>query len=238
MPNLKRPYYVADPANQPQVPDAGQPVNIRPGSRLAVLGVFLHAIRMRFNEAMVGPHFQFRWSPDIKRTRLAIESAFNEDKEHRGFRPAVIVDVDEQTAGRVVLGDRAGLSMRRSIEGFWNLKTVPILIECVAAKRAESAILADLVGNFIESSSRLIQGKFGFHDLTPVTTGRTQPDPNLRDKVEWITPVTLVAQYPGRWTNERTAPLLREVEAQIVASGADDATAFFESIAIGLGTTG
>lgn len=233
MPDLKQPYYVPEPANQPQVPGAGQPVNIRPGSRLAVLGVFLHVIRMRFDEVTVGPQFQFRWRADIKKTRLAIESAFNEDKEHRGFRPAVTVDVDEQVAGRVVLGDRAGFNMRKSIDGFWNLKTVPLLIECVAAKRAESAILADLVGNFIEASSDLIQAKFGLHDLTPVTTGRTQPDPNKRDKDEWITPVTLVAQYPGRWTNERTAPLLREVEAQIIASGADDATSFFESIAIG-----
>jgi hypothetical protein len=229
MADLKYPTYVPDPKNQPQVD--GQPINVRPGSKLAVLGVFVVVIRQRFDAAQMGAQFPYRWYSDIKKTKLAVESAFNEDKDHRNFRPGVYVDCDDQTMGRVVLGDRAGRNAKKSIDGFWNLQTVPILIECVAAKRADSMIIGDLVGTFIQASSDLIQAKFGFHDLTPVTIGRTQPI--ARDKDEWITPVTLVAQYPMRWTNERTSPLLQEIEAQVARSDAESATEYFETIALG-----
>lgn len=223
------PTYVPDPKNQPS-PEERQQVSIRPGSKLAVLGVFVEIIRRRFSREIVGDDFQWRWDSDIKITRVAIESAFNEDKVHRNFRPAIYVDCDDQTMGRVVLGDRVGVDLYTGLEGFWNLQSVPILIECVAGKRAESATLGDMVGIFLQASSDLIQAKFGFHDMTPVTVSRTQPA--QRDKDQWITSVTFVAQFPQRWTNKPTAPLLRELEMAIVQSGADSATEFFETIAL------
>lgn len=229
MADLKHPTYVNDPKNQPTAD--GQPINIRPGSRLAVLGVFVSVIRQRFDAAKMDAQFPYGWKANIKETKLAVESAFNEDKEHKGFRPAIYIDVDDQIMGRVVIGDRVGKNVKQGVEGFWNLSNTPILIECVSAKRAESAILGDLVGTFIHASSDLIQAKFGFHDLTPVTIGRTQP--SVRDKNEWTTPVTFVTQYPMRWTNTKTGPLLQELELQIERSGLDDATTFFELVATG-----
>ncbi len=223
------PTYVPDPKNQPS-PEQAQPVSLRPGSKLAVLGVFVEIIRKRFSIETVNGDFQWLWNEDIKLTKLAVESAFNEDKTHRNFRPAVYVDCDDQTMGRVVIGDRAGHNFKTGLEGFWNLQSVPILIECVAAKRAESAALGDVVGVFLHASSDLIQAKFGFHDMTPMTVGRTQPSP--RDKDQWITSVTFVVQFPLRWTNAPTAPLLQEIEMQIKASGADSATEYFETIAL------
>lgn len=230
MPDVKPPPgFVPDPKLLPS-PEEAQPVSIRPGSKLAVLGVYVEIIRRRFAVGTVPEDFQWRWSPDINKTKLAVESAFNEDKAHRNFRPAVYVDCDDQTMGRVVLGDRVGVNLKNSMEGFWNLQTVPILIECVTAKRAESAALGDLVGVFLHASSDLIQAKFGFHDMTPVTIGRTQPAP--RDKDQWITPVTFAVQFALRWTSTPTAPLLQEVELAVVGSGAESATEFFETIAL------
>jgi hypothetical protein len=223
------PTYVPDPKLQP-APEEPQHASIRPGSKLAVLGVFVEIIRRRFSADVVGNDFQWRWDPDIKSTRIAVESAFNEDKTHRNFRPAVYVDCDDQTMGRVVLGDRVGVNLKTSLEGFWNLQSVPILIECVTGKRAESATLGDIVGIFIQASSDLIQGKFGFHDMTPVTVGRTQPA--ARDKDQWTTSVTFVVQFPQRWTNAPTGPLLRSVELDILRSGAVSATEYFENIAL------
>ena len=140
------PTYVPDPKVLPS-PEEPQQVSIRPGSRLAVIGVFVEIIRRRFAACESGGEFQWLWSPDINATKLAVESAFNEDKTHRNFRPAVFVDADDQTMGRVVLGDRAGQNYKTGLEGFWNLQTVPILIECVAGgKKGESAALGDVVG--------------------------------------------------------------------------------------------
>lgn len=233
MSNLKRPEYVPDPANQPQVD--GQIYTMRPGSKLAVLGVFVEVVRQRFAASTVDASFPWRWVPSIKDTKLAIESAFNEDQEHRNKRPGVFIDCDEQVMGRTVLGDRAGKNLKSGLEGFWGLQSVPILIECVASKRAESAIIGDLVGNFLHASSDLIQAKFGFHDMTPVTVGRTQPIG--RDKNEWITPVTFTTQYPARWTNAPTGPLLQRIEVEVKASDADSATEYFEQIALSTSTT-
>lgn len=229
MSHENQPSYVPDPKLQP-APEEQQPVSIRPGSKLAILGVFVEIIRRRFAIETVSADFQWLWNKDIGATKLAVESAFNEDKTHRNFRPAVYVDCDDQTMGRVVLGDRAGVNLKTGLEGFWNLQSVPILIECVAAKRAESAALGDVVGVFLHASSDLIQAKFGFHDMTPVTVGRTQPAP--RDKDQWITSVTFVVQFPLRWTNTPTAPLLQELELEIARSGCDSATEFFETIAL------
>lgn len=228
MADLKQPTYVPDPHNQPQVD--GQNVSIRPGSKLAVLGVMVEIVRRRFDVTELDANFPWRWSADIKKTKLAVESAFNEDQEHRNFRPAVFIDCDDQTTGRVVLGDLAGMNFKTGLTGFWALQSAPILIECVAGKRAESAMIADTVSTFIHASSDLIQAKFGFHDITPITCGRTQPQG--RDKNEWVTPVTFTVQYPARWTNAPTAPLLQAIEARVIASGADSATEFFEAIAL------
>jgi hypothetical protein len=224
--NLKQPVFVPDPELVPH-PEQGQIATIRPGSGLAVIGLFVEIIRKRF-----GPENQLPWiwSDDIKQTKIAIESAFNEDTQVRNFRPAIFVDRDEQVVGRNVLGDFVGQQLKTGMEAFWALETVPILIECLAAKKAESAILADLVKVFLHASRRLIQGKFGLHEMTPVNIGR--PQPAARDKQEWITPVTFSVQYNFRWTNTPTAPLLQEIIAAIQASSAGGATAFFEQIAI------
>jgi hypothetical protein len=223
------PTYVPDPKPLPS-PVERQPNSIRPGSKLAVLGVFVEVARMRFAESVVGSEFQWLWRPDITRTKLAIESAFNEDKTHRDFRPAIFLDCDDQVMGRVVIGDRVGQNLKTGLEGFWNLQSVPILIECVAAKRAESASLGDILGVYLHASSDLVQAKFGFHDMTPVTVGRVQPA--TRDKDQWVTSVTFTVQYPLRWTNKPTAPLLAEIALRVAKSGFDSATEYFEDVAL------
>lgn len=226
------PGLVPSPQNLP-TPEAGQNVNIRPGSALAVLGVFVEVIRKRFLPPLEIP-FIYRWDPDIKKTNIAIESAFNEDKAHMNKRPAIFVDRDEQVTGRSVVGDLAGHTLTTGKKTFWALQTVPILIECVAAKKAESAIIADITSVFLHASSDLIQAKFAFHEMTPVTCGRTQPYP--RDKDQWVTPVSFSVQYDLRWSNKPTAALLQQISMDVSASNFQNATDYFETLAL-YGTT-
>lgn len=217
------------PENLP-APEGTQSIMIRPGSGLAVIGMFVEVIRKRFPPEAGLP---WVWYSDIKEgatAAIAIESAYNEDAEQRNFRAAIYVDRDEQTVGRTVIGDFAGQHIPSNLRAFWALETVPILVECVAAKKAESAIIADIVGIYLHASSDLIQSKFGLHEMTPVVRGRTQPFP--RDKTQWITPISFSTQYNLRWSNKRTAPLLQQIVTEISASDFEDATAYFESIAI------
>lgn len=229
-PDLIRPTYVPDPKRQPS-PEAHQVVNIRPGSKLAVLGVFVEIIRRRFSGQNVNDSFPFQWNKDPNKATLEIESAFNEDTTQKNKRPAIHIDVDEQVNSRTVLGDFVGKRMTDGLTGHFHLRTVPILIECIATKRTESAILADITDVFLLASNRLIQGKFGFHDMTPTTVGRTQPNP--KDKNEFVTPVTFTVQSVLRYTNRPTAPLLEEVELEITRTSVDSATEYFETIALG-----
>lgn len=222
------PGLVPDPKNLPS-PEEEQQRFIRPGSGLAILGVFVAILRGRFSH-VANDDFQWIWNDDITKTKIAIESAFNEDNQYRNKRPAIFVDRDEQVLGRTVLGDLAAQSLTSGKKGFFALDTVPILIECVAAKKSESAIIGDLARVFLHASSDLIQAKFGFHEMTPVNLGRTQPYP--RDKDQWVTSITFSVQYPFRWTNKPTTALLQELEMQIGASGCEDATAFFEDLVL------
>lgn len=229
MGNLTRPEYVPDPKTLPS-PEDVQVASIRPGSKLAVIGVFVEIIRRRFARGFAGPDFSWPWDRDTNTTRIEIESAFNEENSAKNKRPAVYVDADDQVNSRTVLGDFVGKRNTDGLIGFWHLETVPILIECVAAKRLESAIIGDMVSIFLLASNRLVQGKFGFHDMTPTTVGRTQP--SQRDKGAFVTPVTFTVQNNVRYTNAPTGPLLEELELDIAASGATSATEFFETVAL------
>lgn len=229
MGDLVHPGYVDDPKTLP-APETDQVESIRPGSKLAVIGVFVEIIRRRFAREIAGVGFPWSWDPSPNTTRIEIESAFNEENPAKNKRPSVYVDADDQVNSRTVLGDFVGRRNVDGIIGFWHLETIPILIECVAAKRLESAIIGDLVSVFLLASNRLIQGKFGFHDMTPTTVGRTQPFP--RDKGTFVTPVTFTVQNNVRYTNAPTGPLLQELEAEIAASGATSATEFFETVSL------
>jgi hypothetical protein len=228
-PALVHPTWVPDPKRLPS-PEAKQVVSIRPGSKLAIVGVFVEILRRRFSGQNVGDDFPWAWRSDASVSKLEIESAFNEDISVKNKRPAIHVDVDDQINSRTVLGDFVGKRITDGLTGFWHLSTVPILIECVASKKVESASIADIASVFLLASNRLIQAKFGFHDMTPTTVGRTQPAP--RDKNEFITPITFTVQSNLRYTNLQTAPLLEELEFDIVRSDVESATDYFERVAL------
>lgn len=217
---------VDNPKSQP-APEATQNARVIPGSPLAIIGLFVEVIRRRFTANNGLP---WVYDPDIKKTQISIESAFVESNEARNFRPAIFVDRDDSTPGRTVVGDRAGLSMPNMVDGFWALMTVPISIECVAAKRGESAIIGDIVQFYLHSSSDLIQAKFGLHEMMPVVLGKTQPFE--RDEAIWATPITFSIQFPIRWSQAPIRPILRELIADIQGSGVESATEFFEKIVL------
>lgn len=194
---------------------------------MAVIGVMLEVVRKRFTAESKLP---WVWNADIKKTSVAIESAFNEDKEHKNFRPAVYIDRDEEVIGRTVVGDFVGQNFKAGVKGFWALSTLPIMIECVASKKAESAVIADLVKIYLLASSDLIQSAFGFHEMTPPSMSRTQPF--SRDKEQWVTSISFSVQFDVRWTNTPTGPLLQKIMMEIGASGASSATEYFETIAL------
>jgi len=225
---VAEPYFVPNPGLP--TPKETQNPRIRPSSPLAVIGLFVEVIRARFQESVVGTSLPWIWDRDIKKSTIAIESAYNEDQEHKNKRPAVFVDIDGAVLGRTVVGDRVGQVNSTSQEGFWSLDTQPILIECIAAKKGESYLLGDLIRMYLHASSDLIQATFGLHEMMPITLNRTQPV--QKDKDGWITPLTFSIQVNVRWTTKPTRPLLQELALKLEQSGDADATTFFERVAL------
>jgi len=216
---------IRSPSNQ-AAPDATQNERIVPSSPLAIIGLFVEIIRRRYSiEGM-----PWVWNESVHETQIVIESAFVENTEERNFRPAIFVDKDESTIGRVIVGDRAGVHLPSSMEGFYGLMTVPLLIDCISTRRGESATIGDTTQFYLHASSDLIQASFGLHDMTPVVLGRTTPFE--RDHDVWVTPVTFTVQVPVRWSSTPTAPLLQDIITEITHSDSDSATEYLEKIAI------
>lgn len=195
------------------------------GSPLAIIGIFVAVLRERFTEGNCPPDYP--WFEDPTQTKIIIESGFEENQTERGKKPAIYVDKDESVYARLVIGDRAGHTLKDTKDFQWTLSTVPVLIECVSGRRGESAVIGDIVQWSLHAMSDAIQSMFALHDMTPPTLGRTVPYEH--DKEAWSTPVSFTIQYNVRWTTLPIRPLMQELVTKITASGAS-ATQYFTDL--------
>lgn len=196
------------------------------GSPLAIIGIFVAVLRERF--APGNGLDDYPWYEDQNKASILIESAFEDANTSRGSKPAIFVDKDQSVYGKLILGDRAGHTFKNAKDYQWTLSTVPIVIDCVAGRRGESAILGDIVHWSLHASSDAIQGAFALHDMTPPTLGRTVP--YEADKESWSTPVSFQVQYNVRWTTVPIAPLLQEIATKIQRAGVTPADYFVDLV--------
>lgn len=181
------------------------------GSPLAIIGIFVEVLRERFRPGNGPPDWP--WYANLNETKVVIESAFAEGNTERGKKPAIFVDKDESAYGKVIIGDRAGIVWADMSDYQWTLSTVPVLIECVASRRGESAIIGDIVHWTLHCASDPIQATYSFHDMSPPTLGRTVP--YEADKESWTTPVSFHVQYPVRWRVTPIRNLIQEVRLHL-----------------------
>jgi len=199
------------PAPPPIVAPGQSSTLIIQGSPLALIGIFVTILRQRFTPP--DNPMNYIWNNDPNVSTIHIESAFEDDKAVRGKKPGIYVDKEQTLYGRNIIGDRAGHTLHDSKDFQWCLATVPILIECVSARRAESAIIGDVTQWTLHAMSDVIQKTFAFHDMSPITLNRTVPYED--DKEAWSTAISFSVQYNVRWTVLPIAPLLQEVVLQL-----------------------
>ena len=195
----------------------GQQRMIVDGSPLAIIGIFVTVLRERFSGENCPDKDHWLWLPDIEQSMIVIESAFEDNTIVRDKHPNIYVDKDQSAYGKVVIGDRAAHDFHTQGDVQWTLSTVPIIIECVAARKGESAVIADIVQWSLHCSSDLIQKAFGLHDMSPLVLGRTVP--YQMDNEVWNTPVTFQVQYNVAWAYVPVRPLLQSIQARIEAAG-------------------
>jgi hypothetical protein len=205
------------PPGYPPVRVSGQQQYIVDGSPLAIIGMYVSILRERFSEADSPRRDTWVWQDDPTASTITIESALEDNSTLRNKQPAIFVDKDQSIYGKSVVGDRAHHQMRNSQDVQWALSTVPVIIECVATRRGESAILGDIVQWTLHAASDVIQKTFGLHDMSPPTLGRTIP--YEMDSECWNTPINFQVQYNVVWTYVPIKPLLQQIAVRIEAAG-------------------
>lgn len=200
------------------------PLRIAAGSPLAIQGVFIEILRERFTEnAGIG----IIWRADPTTTDIFIEAGYNEETESRNNTPSIYITRLQSVPGKVIIGDRAGVSLPSHLEAFGALMTTTISIECVSNDQGESAILGDIIQFMLLASQDVIQDAFGFYSMEHPILGQTQP--YERDTTKWSTNVEFQIQFWVRWSQVPIRPLLQQIAQKITNSNNKD---HFKEVAI------
>lgn len=203
---------------------------IAAGSPLAIQGIFLEILRERFK---VGCGLQWEWKADATTTGIFIESSYNEETEARNNSPSVYVTRLQSVPTREVVGDRAGVELKKHQEGFYAKMTVHMRMLCVANDEGESALLGDTVQFTLLASQDGIQEEFGFHDFKHPILGQTEP--MERDQRKWVTPVDFSVDFVIRWAQVPIAPLIQQIRSRVSEKGTD---AFKDVVLTSMGRDG
>ena len=207
---------------------AGESPNVAPGTPLALIGLWIVALRHRFSSDPNEP-LPWIWSPDLKSEaaedgfplpdgsprKLFIGAAYDVEKSVRNYRPAIYVDRGDITVPKLIIDDHVGQQISTSLKGFWALANIPITFYCESENAGESSLIADTVWFYILATRDIFRESFGLYDISHPVMGATKP--TEEDKEVWITPVSFEVQLDLRWSTRPIAPLVREITQHIEA---------------------
>jgi len=206
----------------------GEGVDVAPGTPLALIGLWVAALRHRFNRNPAEP-LPWVWdsnlrpadaedgTPEGEPRKLLIEAAFNVEKSARNYRPAIYVDRGDVTADKVVLDNMAGRYIPTGITAYFCQANVPIVFYCESENAAESCLIADTAWFYILATRDIFKKDFGLYDIREPVMGKTVPIDE--DKQVWQTPVSFGVTLEMRWATQPIAPLLRDISLKIGLTG-------------------
>ena len=218
----------------------GEGPDVFPGSSLAVVGLWVFALRERFkyNEAYPLP---WKWEHELRPEeteegntnhprKIHIESAYNTEKPVRNYRPYIVVGKGggNTTADKVSINNFVGRNQYTGKKAYHCYATMPVVLECGAESAGSSSTIGDVVFSFILSTREVFRQDFGLHEITePILTDTV---PKEDDKEVWVTNIQFQVQYDMRWGVEPIAPVLRDIRAAI--RGRQNAAETFANIAL------
>lgn len=221
----------------------GESPDIAPATPIAVVGLWVMALRARFNYNPSEP-LPWVWSPDYtpettedgnplpdgEPRKIVIESAFNTEKSVRNYRPAIYVNRGEVTPTRSVIDNRVGVHIPSALQAFFCQASLPISFECESENAVESELIADTAWFHVLACRDLFRKTFGLHEIVEPTLGQTRPLDE--DKEVWRTQVTFNTVFDLRWSTRPIAPLVRDIVAHIETDAEGDATLLYHKIAL------
>jgi len=221
----------------------GEGSDVFPGSPLAVIGLFVFAVRARF-EYTEGAPLPWVWDDELRPfndedgdplpegspRKLFIESTYNVANPDLNYRPAIYIGRGggAVSIAKVSVDNRVGVHLPTGFTAYHCYATMPITFECEAETSGESSAIAETAWAYVLSSRDIFRRNFGFHEVTEPVLGDTEH--SKKDKEIWVTRVQFQVQYDMRWGVTPIAPRLRNLAALVnsKASGED----FYRSLAV------
>lgn len=205
----------------------GEAADVFVGSPLAIIGLWVLALRERFNLNVAEP-LPWVWMPNLRPEdteaettdnprKIMIESAFNVEKGVRNYRPAIFISRGSAVTDKIIVDNRAGSYVPKDFKAYYGHITMPMMFDCESENAGESSIIAETAWAFVLATRDIFRADFGLHDITEPILGETIP--GTVDKTTWTTQVKFNVVYEQRWGTTPVAPVLREVAAKIEAAG-------------------
>lgn len=200
----------------------GEAADVFPGSPLAIIGLWVIALRERFALDPAEP-LPWVWVENFKPEedeaettdhprKLLIESAFNVEKSIRNYRPAIYVSRGPATPDKIIVDNRAGNFLPTAFKAHYAHVNMPIMFDCECENAGESSVIAETAWGFVLATRDIFRSEFGLHDIVEPTLGETTP--GTVDKTTWTTQVRFNVVYEQRWGTRPVAPVLREARAR------------------------
>lgn len=229
---------------------------VAPGTPLAIVGLFMLAIRQRFganalsksvlgggsidvpedgtyeenpdvdteqvpwvwdNSLSPAPECPHPENPDLVRTKILIDSAYNIHRGTHNYKPAIYVDHGNTASQKVVLDNRVGNNLPSGIVAYYCLANTEMMIECDAETPGESSLIGETVWFFLLATRDIFRKDFGLHDISEPILGKTYND--LEDKTVWKTPISFGVTSELRWAVRPIGPLINDIALTIQKQG-------------------
>jgi len=205
-------------------------VDVCPGTPLALVGLWVTALRYRFNRNPAEP-LPWVWDANLRPSdtedgqplpggeprKILIEAAFNVEKSSRNYRPAIYVDRGAVSADKVVVDNMAGRRLPSSETAYFCQANVPITFYCESENAGESCLIADTAWFFVLATRDIFRKDFGLYDIREPIMSETRPIDE--DKQVWQTTVQFTVTLEMRWLTSPIAPLLRDLTVKIGLTG-------------------
>lgn len=222
----------------------GEGADVFVGSPLAIIGLWLFAVRQRL-AANLGSPMPWIWDPSYRPAddqdgnpppdgsprKVVVESAYNTEKAIRNYRPAVYVGRGGGAVQplKASVDNLVGVYQPTGLRVFHCLASMPVVLECESDNAGESSALAETLWGFVLATRDIFRKDFGFHDVTEPILGDTIP--GKRDKEVWSTTVSFNVTYDQRWGTQPIAPVLQEIALQLQGRQAGTGD-FFETLVL------
>jgi hypothetical protein len=200
----------------------GQHPDVFPGSPLALIAIYVEAIRLRFSQDNKYK-LPYYWEQDPTPTsdeehtddaprKILIESQYAQHPDARDYRPAIFVDRGDMAFSKIVVGNRAAHDIPTQEDLYLIHVTTPLSVLCISKDRGESMSIGEIVAFYLTTLMTQMREAFGLQDVTPPVLGTTQVyRRNSNEIEEWITPITFQITCKHLWTEIPIAPKLREI---------------------------